>query len=69
MTFVYKFISDSSVTREGVLRQAGGLPTPVGTVVQIKTKSTFSSPYRRGAAVLEAVPKTTDAVRGQKSKI
>ncbi len=23
------------------------------------------SPYRRGAAVFEAVPKTTDAVRGQ----
>ena len=31
----------------------------------MKTKSTFSSPCGRGAAVFETAPKTTDAVRGQ----
>ena len=30
-----------------------------------KTENTISSPYGRGASVFEAVPKTTDAVRGR----
>ena len=41
------------------------MPKRTGISILIKTKNTLSSPYGRGAAVFEAVPKTTDAVRGQ----